>query len=271
MAGGMTPAQAVENLLAWITSIGMEPVLVLPSMARRPQSGTHPRVIVALLDRIQPRATLGIPGGTAMSIKRRWEHLARRQSVATMTLGRSGWDRVEFQGDVYRLDAAYMPAEVTDAASRLVVPALGDDALALGFWREIAHPHTRLRTHNSERQRMLAELSTVVRAHYLLDATRLPAGLSTNLVAWTDNPVVAELVALGIRRYADDARGSESVGPWENERVQAAAEIGHGPLSGSSILLRADPSLDAVRLISVYLADQLGCGIEWLTGGKAGD
>lgn len=245
-------------------------MVVLPSMVNRPQSGSHPHVVAALLDGMRVDATLGIPAGTAMPVKRRWEHLAKRHSTPSITLGDGGWDRVEFQGDFHRLDAAYLPAEVMDAMTRIAVPSLGDDALALGSWREQVHAHTRLRTHNTDNSRMVAELSTLVRAHYLLDATRLPASLSLNLLVWTDNAVAAELVGLGIRRYIDDTLGDESVGPWENRRVQAAAEIGHGPLSGSAILLRVDPALDGVRTLAVYLADQLSCGIEWLTDRSTG-
>lgn len=266
LAGGLTPESAVERLLQLIDVPEVEPILVLPSMANRPASGTHPRVAAGLLSAVRSRAVAGIPSGTALPVKRRWEHLAKTLAAQTVTLGRDGWDRVEFPGGGHRLDAAFLPAEVTDAATVIVMPALRDDALALGFWREIVHPHSRLRTHRTDRGRMIAELSTTVRASYLLDASRLPAGLPITLLAWTDNPVTAELVGLGIRRYLEDVEGYESVGPWENARVQAAAELGHGPLAGSAILLRADASMDGTRTIAVYLADQLDCGIEWVTG-----
>ncbi|MBA2454905.1 MAG: hypothetical protein H0V47_17195 [Chloroflexia bacterium] len=265
LVGGLTPEDAVERLLQTIDVPTAEPILVLPSMPNRPASGTHPKIAAGLLSAVRSPTAVGIPDGTTLPVKRRWENLARTLEARTVTLGRRGWDRVEFPGDSYRLDAAFLPSELTDAATLIAMPALRDDALAIGFWREVAHPHTRLRMHNVDRDWMMAELSTTLRANYLLDASRLSGGLSINLLAWTDNSVAAELVGLGIRRYLEEARGYESVGPWEHARVQAAAELGHGPMSGSAILLRADETLDGTRTIAVYLADQLGCGIEWVT------
>lgn len=271
LAGGLTPQAAIERLLQLVDMPEDAPVLVMPSIANRPPSGTHPQVAAGLLNTLRSRATVGIPAGTALPVRRRWQYLARQSEALPVSLGQDGWDRVQFQGDGYRLDAAFMPAELTDAATRIVIPALMDDALALGFWSEIAHPHTRLRMHGPNRDRMMAELSTAARANYLLDASRLPGGLALNLLAWTDDPVAAELVGLGIRRFVEDAEGHESVGPWENARVQAAAELGHGPLSGSTLLLRIDASLDTLRTIADSLVDQLDCGIEWVTKGNADD
>lgn len=265
IAGGLTPETGVERLLQLVDLSQGEPVLVLPSLADRPASGNHPQVAVTLLKALGSRATVGLPAQAAMPVRRRWERLARRAGAQHVTLGKRGWDRVEFAGDGYRMDAAFVPAELTDSMAVIAIPALLDDALALGFWRESAHPHTRLRTLGTDRERMLTELSTVTRATYLLDASRLPGELTVKLLAWTDNPVAAELVGLGIRRYFEDAQGHETIGPWENARVQAAAELGHGPASGSAIVLRADASTDGVRAMAVYLADQLSCGIQWVT------
>lgn len=265
LSGGMTPQIAVERLLQLVDVPRAQPAMIVPTIANRPHPGVHPKIAAGLFDRVAPDSVLGLNRDTALPVRRRWAQLARKHDLRSTMLGDGGWDRVEFQADSYRLDAAYMPVELLDALARIVLNTLDDDALALGFWREFAHPHTRLRTHSTDRARLDAELSTLFRAWYLLDASRLPPQLGITLVAWTDHPVAAELIGLGIRRYIDESRGHEDVGPWEHARVQASAELGHGPLTGSALLLRAEPALDAVRALCIYLADQLGCGIDWIT------
>ncbi len=264
LASGLTPQLAVERLLRLIDLPDSQEIMLLPSVASRPGRGTHPQVAAALLGQLGRRASLGLPTGTSMPVRRRWENLARRLGARPTTLGQAGWDRIDFPPD-YLLDAAYLPAEVLDAGRRIAIPALGDESLALGFWGEIVHPHTRLRSAGKHRNRLMAELSTTVPASYLLDASRLPGGVATNLMAWTDDPVAAELVGLGIRRYVEDAQGYETSGPWENERIQAAAELGPGPASGSDLLLRVDDSTSGSRATADYLADQLSSRIEWVT------
>lgn len=271
LATGPTPRAAAERLLTLVGAPQNETVLLLPSMPSRPPSGSHPQVVAALIETLGSRARLGIPAGTALPIRRRWANLASGLGGQAVTLGQQGWDRIALERAEFQLDEVFLPSELRDASMRLAIPALRDEGLVLGFWRQIAHPHTRLRVRGNEnRARLEVELCAAVQSTYVLDANRLANGLATNLVAWTEDPVAAELVGLGMRRYFEAAQGHESVSPWEDEQVQAATEIGLGPLAGSNLLLRADSASSQAREIANYLVDELGCRVEWLTEGDVG-
>jgi hypothetical protein len=86
-------------------------------------------------------------------------------------------------------------------------------------------------------------------------------GRATPLVAWTNDPVAAQLAMLADRYLADERRGYEQRMPWEDARVQAAVERGLGVSSHQDLQLcvRAGQSAVAVVAHIQALARVLGC------------
>jgi hypothetical protein len=272
LAAGRTPQSAVEHLAGSAGLPSGRPLLVVPSVATKPGHGAHPQVVATLLVQSGQGATLGIPHGLAMPLRRRWERLAHNAGSQVVRLGDAGWDVIEMDDDALMLDQVFLPAELNDFDQLLFVPALRDEALALGFVRAIAHPHSRLRARSSaQRLRLDVEVARASNGKFLLDATRLPGLLATNLVVLADNPLSTELVALGIHRFMDIARGIESVSAWEHPRVQAATELGIGPASGDDILLHVWRADSGVHSLVEFLTTELGCSVAWIEDGEAGE
>lgn len=266
LASAMTPTDALLALVELIDLPTDTPVIVVPSVASRPGAGAHPHVVAALLRTLGSRATLGLPASTSQPVRGRWERLAFRRGAGVVILGRGGWDRITLPEDGFLLDEVYLPAEVIDADSRIFIPAVGDSDLALGFARQIAHPHTRLRARGSDqRTRLDVEVAAALPANYLLDASRL-TGIAANLCAWTSDPLSAELVGVALQRLMDVNRGYESVSTWEDERVQSATEVGIGPAAGSDIILRAPAQGLGLDPVVNFLGDELGCNVERIGG-----
>lgn len=264
MASGRTPDEAVDNVLQLAGTPAAGDVLVLPSIARRPGQGAHPHVIAALLLHFRGRATLAIGSDAPAPIRRRWERLARERETPTVYLGRAGWDEVVLADDAFMLDRVLLPAELQAYSHCIAVPALGDNALALGFLRTISHPHTRLRARgNLERERLDAEVARAANLTYLLDASRLPGSLSMHLACQAPDALSTELVGLSIRRYLDSARGFETSGSWEHRRVQAATEIGFGPQTGADLLLQVRSSDSRLGELVSFVAADLTCQVTW--------
>ena len=272
LAAGRTPQAAVEHLAGATGLPGGQPLLVVPSVAAKPGQGAHPQVVATLLAHLGHGATLGIPHGTVMPLRRRWERLARNAGCQVVRLGDAGWDAIEIDDDASMLDEVFLPAELVDFDRRLFIPALRDEALALGFVRAIAHPHSRLRARSSaDRVRLDVEVACAAGGSFLLDATRLPGLLATNLVVWADDPLSTELVAIGIQRFMDISRGIESIGAWENPRVQAATEMGIGPATGDDIVLNVRRSDTGMHALVEFLATELGCSVVWIEDGGTGE
>jgi len=272
LAAGRTPDAAVEHLArATALPVGQS-LLVVPSVATRPGQGAHPQVIATLLAMLGQQAMLGIPHGTAMPIRRRLERLANDAGCQAVRLGEAGWDAVAVDDSAFMLDQILLPAELADFDQGLFVPGLRDEALALGFVRTIVHPHSRLRVRSSaERERLDVEVSRATSGFFLLDATRLPGLLATNLVVWADDPLAMELVALGIQRFIDIARGFESVSAWEHRRVQAATELGIGPATGDDIVLNVRKSDTGMQALIEFLVTELGCTVSWIVDGDVNE
>lgn len=266
LASAMSPAEALQALTQYIDLPAAARVVVVPSVASRPGAGAHPHVIAALLNRLCGRATLGLPTGTPLPIRRRWEQLAVERGAQFAILGSAGWDRVTLPDVGFMLDEVYLPAEVTDASARIFVPALGDSTMALGFARQIAHPHTRMRARGSDKRTHLdVEVAAALRANYLLDASRL-TGIAANLCFWTTDALSAELAGIAVQRLMDVTRGYESVSTWERQRVQVATEIGIGPAGGTDIVLRAPRQGPGLEPVVTFLRDELGCKVERVNG-----
>jgi hypothetical protein len=265
LALGRTPQSAVEHLVSATGLPVGQPVLVVPSVATKPGQGAHPQVVATLLAHLGHEATLGVPHGTAMPLRRRWERMAHNAGCQSVRLGDAGWDAIDLDDDAFLLDQVLVPAEFTDFERRLFVPALRDEALALGFLRTIVHPHSRLRARSSaNRARLDVEVARAANGSFLLDATRLPGLLATNLLVWADDPLSTELVALGIQRFIDVAQGLESISVWEHHRVQAATELGIGPATGNDIVLNVRKSDAGMHALVEFLATELGCSVCWM-------
>ena len=267
LASGRSPAESVDNLIALSPTLDAATVLVIPSVASRPGQGAHPHVVAALLLLLGPRATLAMPHGTSAPVRRRWERLARDRDASTIRLGETGWDAVVLDDDAYMLDRVLLPAEIHEFDHCIAVPALGDDTLALGFLREVVHPHTRLRARgNPARERLDVEVARAATMTYLLDASRLPGALSTHLACWAPDALSAELVGQSIRRYLESARGFETIGSWEHKRVQAATEIGFGLQNGDDLVLQVQESDARLRDLVTFIARDLTCQVVWRIG-----
>jgi hypothetical protein len=81
------------------------------------------------------------------------------------------------------------------------------------------------------------------------------------LVAWTADPVAAELALLAARYLADEQRGYEQRLPWEDARVQAALERSLGVSSHQNLRMCARLSHGAAGAVAYVqaLAHVLGC------------
>lgn len=267
LTSATTPAEALNRLARAVQLPASDSVLVVPSTALRSGAGAHPQVVAGLLEALGSQAMLGTPASTPQPVQRRWEGLAAGRGARSLTLGAAGWDRVELAGEAFLLDEVLVPAELADAGDLIFVPAIGDEALALGFVRGIVHPHTRMRARgNANRTRLDAEIAATVSAHYLLDASRLHGSISASVCLWADDALSAELAGVGIQRLVDTRRGFESVSAWEHERVQAATELGLGPPAGDAIVLRAERDGGPSERIAGFLRDELSCRVEWIEG-----
>jgi hypothetical protein len=265
LAAAQTPAEAARSVLKLAGIHDQTPTLVVPSMATRPGRGAHPHFVASLLDTLEATTDIGVPPSTPASVRRRWEQLAAQYGAGSVRLGSAGWDRVELAREAFFLDEVYLPSELHAYPRVIAVPALADEALALGFLREIAHPHTRMRARGtSRRNRLDAEIASAAKLAFVIDGSRLPGVVATNIAVWAPDPLSAELAGAGLRRFIDAARGYESVSAWEHERVQAATELAIGPATGAAMLIRAEEANRAVRPVAEYLANELSCRITWV-------
>jgi hypothetical protein len=150
-----------------------------------------------------------------------WSQAALDLGAQHVLLGSAGWARMEL-AEPALLDAVFLPLEIEHTSSVLAV-ADADRGGALGFWDGSVHPHSALQARvGGVRARMDLLAAAAATYVFTLGARAAP------LVAWTDDPVAAELVMLANRYLADERRGFEQRMPWEDARVQAAVERGLG-------------------------------------------
>lgn len=258
MALGPTPASAFEQLQSMWRLPAVGRVLVMASVASRPGRGAHPHAVATLLRALDGRALLAIPARTPLPVRTRWTRLASECNATPIRFGDSGWMQVLLPDRGYRFESVMLPADLESVEHAIAVTAIGDETPAIGFLRTVSHPHTALRARRSaDVAKLDAEIATAARVTYILDGSRLPGPLATNLAVVASDPLSAELVALAIRRYVDLEQGRESSGSWEQPQVQAATELGLGPSSGTELTLHVDePSA-----LSRFIAGELGCTV----------
>lgn len=258
LAAAMTPASAVEALIDMSTLPESGSVLVVPSVASRPGQGAHPHLVARLLVELGERATLAVPAGTPRPVRGRWERLARERGAGVVTPGDAGWDAIRLPDVGYRLDEVLVPAELELFQHRIAIPAFTDSGMVMGFLRHLVHPHTALRVRqHAEPERLQAELARAISCSWLLDGTRLPGVIPANLAIWSEHPLAAELVGIGVQRYIDFRQGYESSGTWERHQIQAAAELGEGPATGSDLVLKVNAESD----VTSFVAEDIGCEV----------
>jgi hypothetical protein len=223
--------------------------LILPAAglaSRGPESSFTRAVIRAAASRGQVAVGARADNG--------WSRVALALGAQYIALGSAGWARVELDAPAL-LDAVYLPLEV-ERASVVLAAAAATDVGALGFWDRVVHPHSALQALvGGDRARMDLVAAAPATYAFTLGARAEP------LVAWTDDPVAAELTLLAARYLVDEQRGYEQRLPWEDARVQAAVERGLGVSSHQDLQICAQLASTAAGAVaySQALARVLGC------------
>lgn len=174
-----------------------------------------------------------------------WATVACELGTHHLELGAAGWVHVEI-AERACLGQFFLPLELELAPAVIAVADAGGDR-ALGFWRSVAHPHSALQVllgGNAAR----IDLLTAIQATYAFNVGPRAAPL----IAWVADPVAAELAMLASRYLADDCLGYEQRLPWEDARVQMAAERGLGASGHHQLRMRA------------MIADNEGIALEYV-------
>jgi hypothetical protein len=259
------PAHAITTLDHLVALAQSARTVLLPTIADRSAGGSRPQLVAALARHAALHAppAIGVPLGTSDQVVNRWRQLADVSGATLLQLGATGWDRVVLGEHGRTLTDVLVPAELTDADRLVVFPVVTDTPGVFRFWRQIVHPHSRLRA-TAGRWHVTAavDLAAPFSARYVLDLTHDREARALAGLAWTDDPVAAELVILGTRVLRDRAAGVETRGPWEDEHVQAAVESGLGIAGGHGLVLRVAVGDNRAARLADGLAELLDCRVE---------
>lgn len=159
------------------------------------------------------------------------------------------------------LQSVDVPAAVADASTVALLSAPSGSEGVARLWLGVVHPNTALRARALPRDGAV-ELAAWLPATWVI---RIAAGPDA-LVAVTRNPVMAELIALGIARLTERSANIEAITPWEEAGVQRLFELQiDTPDSGTT--LRATDAATAQLDLLRELAETINATITTIQGG----
>jgi hypothetical protein len=205
---------------------------------------------------------------TSIAVER-WTALASQTGVSTVSLGDLGWYRLDLGNMGGKLNELFLPAELANAEQIIAFPGF-PAGNPVDFWRYIVHPHTRLRVSASQYRLQLAvELAAAVDADYMFRITDTHfSGKSRDqndmLVISADDPVAARLVWLCAQQFLSEDVDDETINPWEDEQIQAAAELGVGVQISSELRLCIHSATILAVSFAKFSANKLGCHLIWM-------
>lgn len=181
--------------------------------------------IEGAVSRLSARGPIVRPGSGAAGFVRRSAH----------------WTAVDVDAGAQRLRSVRMPAPLVGAQRLLAVNDVrgltgARPVVALGLWALFAHPVIRMGARFAgARDGLTAEIALAVHPdRYVVVESDRAAGFTSVLV--TPDPIVADLLVLGLRQTRARVRGA---GPWEDPLVQAATELQLGARNASEIRVDA--------------------------------
>jgi hypothetical protein len=180
------------------------------------------------------------------------------------------WVRWDLPSAGYQLDHAYMPARLEPPAPVVALPGRSEADSPAMLWLEIAHPHTAARIRTApDRDALVAELLTGVRARFIIgfSARGLPRA---DVAVATDHPIAAQLVWRAAQRIAEWQAGLESMTPWEDGVVQAAAQLGFGPAFGAQLTVHVSAPDQLNLAVAEALQELLDCAVMSSKGADGG-
>jgi len=166
-----------------------------------------------------------------------------------------------------RLSAVRLHRDIVDAGTLIAVNDLTGEkgsrpTIALGIWGRYTDVRDRLGYRLSAADRgAAAEIALAVRPRWVIVADRWQG----SFVAFvTDDQIVAELAGLALKQIKEGEL-AEPIGPWEDQLVQRATELGLGVRLPSEIAVRGyvgsgrtSASREAVMLLVDAIALKLG-------------
>jgi hypothetical protein len=240
-------------------------VMLLPNPGTRGYPGSRPHLVAAVARHAGEGsgATIALPPGTRDSVATRWQRVAEASRSEFLRLGQAGWDRVRLAQPNTALDDVFVPCELADAGVLIAFVDVNDRAGALGIWRQVVHRYSRLRAGvASLRITTAVDLAAPFSARYVLDLSSDRAVRALSGLAWTDDIVAAELIVLAMRTVRDREAGIETLSPWEDARVQAAAERGMGVAGGNALVVRVEVGDNRAGRLAERISELLGCRVE---------
>lgn len=132
------------------------------------------------------------------------------------------------------LDSVSVPRSVADAGV-IIVSAPHEPNGVARVLLDVVHPNTAMRARLLPRGGGV-ELAAWVPAIWILG---LP-GASERLIAVTRNPLMAELIAMGVARIVEGSRGVEAITAWEEPGVQRLFELQIEAVDRPPILFAVD-------------------------------
>lgn len=222
-----TLREATEALLATLSEHLEGSVAIMPATLER-RDIVAEAVEAALLTTSTPEIVTPLSGGEA-----------RKAMVLPIAFG--NWQDVLVQAAGTRVSSVTLPKSVMSPSHRIIATDVVEVArhgpFVLDVPTRFVHPRQRLRlVSDRERSELMAEVASAVPISLIIVSLILPEGA---FVAATSDVIAAELVALALsERCLGSVRAY--TGPWEDDVVQRATELGLGVLVPSAIRLLPD-------------------------------
>ncbi|HUG14548.1 MAG TPA: hypothetical protein VMM78_05955 [Thermomicrobiales bacterium] len=208
--------------------------------------------------------SVGVAAAMPSPHRARWEAFAAQSGLGLVRLGERGWDRVELGERSAILQYVDVPAELAGAGD--VVFVQSGQRSPLETWKLIVHPNSAMRALASG-DAGLVELALAVDARYI---TLRSVGTVVLGVDCRDR-VASELLSAAVSRLDADAGGVETLGPWEESRVQILAALAGGITLPTQLVIRAFASDTGIAQWIPRLGELIGCRVEWHDEGAHAD